>query len=95
MLVQQALNHIQPIQKALSQMNLQLHHVLSDITGNRDVDNLLNTYLPCLTTVSSKMLHESLNFLDTTDKLSRLLIGQQKLRLMGGVVLRTTVTRTY
>ena len=32
-LVQIAAEHIQQMQKALSQMNLQLHHVLSDITG--------------------------------------------------------------
>jgi transposase len=33
MLVQQAATHIQHMQKALSQMNLQLHNVISDITG--------------------------------------------------------------
>jgi transposase len=33
MLIRQASVHIQHIQKALSQMNLQLHHVMSDITG--------------------------------------------------------------
>jgi transposase len=33
MLVQQASDHIQHMQKALSQMNVQLHNVLSDITG--------------------------------------------------------------
>ena len=33
MLVQQAAAHIQHMQKALSQMNLQLHNVISDITG--------------------------------------------------------------
>src|ERR1017187_7359731 len=32
-LVQMAAEHTQHMQKALSQMNLQLHHVLSDITG--------------------------------------------------------------
>jgi transposase len=32
-LVQLASTHIQHIQKALDQMNLQLHHVISDITG--------------------------------------------------------------
>jgi transposase len=32
-LVQLAATHIQHLQKALNQMNLQLHHVLSDITG--------------------------------------------------------------
>jgi transposase len=32
-LVQVAAEHIQHMQKALSQMNLQLHHVLSDIVG--------------------------------------------------------------
>jgi transposase len=32
-LVQMAAEHIQHMQKALSQMNLQLHHVLSDIVG--------------------------------------------------------------
>lgn len=34
MLIQQASSHIQHMQKALSQMNLQLHNVLSDITGD-------------------------------------------------------------
>jgi transposase len=34
MLIQQASIHIQHMQKALSQMNLQLHNVLSDITGD-------------------------------------------------------------
>jgi transposase len=32
-LVEMAAEHIQHMQKALSQMNLQLHHVLSDLTG--------------------------------------------------------------
>jgi transposase len=32
-LVQMAAAHVQPMQKALPQMNLQIHHVLSDITG--------------------------------------------------------------
>lgn len=32
-LIQMAAEHIQHMQKALSQMNLQLHHVLSDIVG--------------------------------------------------------------
>lgn len=32
-LVQMAAVHIQQMQKALDQMNLQLHHVISDITG--------------------------------------------------------------
>jgi transposase len=32
-LVQMAAEHVQHMQKALTQMNLQLHHVLSDITG--------------------------------------------------------------
>ncbi len=32
-LVQMAAAHVQHMQKALTQMNLQLHHVLSDITG--------------------------------------------------------------
>ena len=34
MLIRQAASHIQHMQKALSQMNLQLHNVLSDITGD-------------------------------------------------------------
>jgi transposase len=34
MLVQNASRHIQHMQKALTQMNLQLHHVISDITGD-------------------------------------------------------------
>jgi len=33
MLISQAGSHIQHMQKSLSQMNIQLHHVLSDITG--------------------------------------------------------------
>lgn len=33
MLIQQASDHIQHMQKSLSQMNVQLHNVLSDITG--------------------------------------------------------------
>jgi len=33
MLIQYAAGHIQHMQKALTQMNLQLHHVISDITG--------------------------------------------------------------
>lgn len=33
MLIQYASNHIQHMQKALSQMNLQLHNVITDITG--------------------------------------------------------------
>ena len=32
-LVQMAATHVHPMQKALDQMNLQLHHVISDITG--------------------------------------------------------------
>jgi transposase len=32
-LVQMAAGHVQPMQKALTPMNLQIHHVLSDITG--------------------------------------------------------------
>jgi transposase len=34
MLVQEGASHIQHMQKALSQMNLQLHNVISDITGD-------------------------------------------------------------
>lgn len=34
MLIQNASNHIQHMQKALSQMNLQLHNVIADITGD-------------------------------------------------------------
>lgn len=34
MLIQEAASHIQHMQKALSQMNIQLHNVISDITGN-------------------------------------------------------------
>jgi transposase len=33
MLTEQAAKHIQHMQKALNQMNVQLHHVISDITG--------------------------------------------------------------
>jgi hypothetical protein len=32
-LVQMAATHVQHMQKALDQMNLQLHHVIADITG--------------------------------------------------------------
>jgi transposase len=32
-LIQQMSSHVQHMQKALSQMNIQLHHVISDITG--------------------------------------------------------------
>jgi transposase len=34
MLIQYAASHIQHMQKALTQMNVQLHHVISDITGS-------------------------------------------------------------
>ena len=34
MLIQEAAGHIQHMQKALSQMNIQLHNVISDITGD-------------------------------------------------------------
>jgi transposase len=34
MLIQYAAGHIQHMQKALTQMNLQIHHVISDITGS-------------------------------------------------------------
>jgi transposase len=34
MLVQYAASHIQHMQKALTQMNVQIHHVISDITGS-------------------------------------------------------------
>jgi transposase len=37
-LVTMASAHIQHMQKALTQMNLQIHHVLSDITGNTGLD---------------------------------------------------------
>ena len=33
MLIEQASSHIQHMQKSLNQMNVQLHHVISDITG--------------------------------------------------------------
>ena len=33
MLIEYAAAHIQHMQKAMTQMNLQLHHVISDITG--------------------------------------------------------------
>jgi hypothetical protein len=36
-LIQMASQHTQHIQKALDQMNLQIHHVLSEITGWSDV----------------------------------------------------------
>jgi hypothetical protein len=32
-LVQMASQHVQPMHKALMQMNLQIHHVIDDITG--------------------------------------------------------------
>src|SRR5689334_12434026 len=34
MLIQYAASHIQHMQKALTQMNVQIHHVISDITGS-------------------------------------------------------------
>ena len=34
-LVEMASQHIQHMQKALTQMNVQIHHVISDITGVR------------------------------------------------------------
>src|SRR5262245_51219844 len=45
MLVEYAACHVQHMQKALMQMNLQLHHVLSDITGvtaSRIIEAILN-----------------------------------------------------
>ena len=39
-LVQMASSHVQHMQKALTQMNLQLHHVISDITGKTGLDIL-------------------------------------------------------
>jgi len=33
MLIECAAAHVQHMQKAMTQMNLQLHHVISDITG--------------------------------------------------------------
>src|SRR6202165_1028562 len=36
-LVQMASSHVQHMQKALDQMNLQLHHVISDITGTQGI----------------------------------------------------------
>ena len=38
MLVQYASHHIQHMQKALTQMNVKLHHVISDITGKTGMD---------------------------------------------------------
>ena len=38
-LVQMASSHVQHMQKALDQMNLQLHHVISDITGLTGIDD--------------------------------------------------------
>ena len=38
MLVQYAAHHIQHMQKALTQMNVKLHHVISDITGKTGMD---------------------------------------------------------
>ena len=38
MLVEYAAQHIQHMQKALTQMNLKLHHVISDITGKTGMD---------------------------------------------------------
>ena len=38
MLVQYASHHIQHMQKALTQMNVKLHHVISDITGKTGLD---------------------------------------------------------
>ena len=38
MLVQYASHHVQHVQKALTQMNVKLHHVISDITGKTGMD---------------------------------------------------------
>ena len=38
MLVQYASHHIQHMQKALTQMNVKLHHVISNITGRTGMD---------------------------------------------------------
>jgi len=38
MLVEHASHHIQQMQKALTQMNIKLQHVLSDITGKTGMD---------------------------------------------------------
>ena len=38
MLVQYASHHVQHMQKALTQMNVKLHHVISDITGKTGMD---------------------------------------------------------
>ena len=38
MLVEYAAQHIQHMQKALTQMNVKLHHVISDITGKTGMD---------------------------------------------------------
>ena len=38
MLVEHAAQHVQHMQKALTQMNVKLHHVISDITGKTGMD---------------------------------------------------------
>lgn len=62
MLIQQAATHIQHMQKSLSQMNIQLHHVLSDITGQTGM----------------KIIHAILEGERDVKKLSRLRDGRCK-----------------
>jgi hypothetical protein len=45
-LLEMAAEHILHMQKALSQMNLQLHHVLSDITGTSGQAIRITSELP-------------------------------------------------
>ncbi len=45
MLIKSTTMHIQHMQKALTQMNIQLHHVLTDITGKTGMNSLTALYL--------------------------------------------------
>ena len=71
-LVAMAAQHVQPMQKALTQMNLQIHHVISDITGvtglaivdailagERDPDRLAKLREPSIQ-ASSEIIRQSL-----------------------------------
>jgi len=57
-LVQMAAAHVQHMQKATDQMNLQLHHVLSDITGQSGLA-ILDAILAVNATRSSRQLRHA------------------------------------
>ena len=63
-LIQCASQHIQRMQKALTQMNIQLHKVLSDITGATGMKIIKAIIHPCFTSILEiwKMVRCSLKF---------------------------------